>query len=232
MASRALTVEIVGDASSLSKAFGRVEKDATRTEGRLKKFGAGVAKGFAFAGAAAGATAIGGLKKAADAAIEAEKTQARLEAQLRASGISFAKHKTEIDRVIESHSKLSGLDDEDLTDAFTNIVRVTGDVDKSLRLTGLAADIARAKHIDVAKAGDVAGTRASSAGTASRSRRARPRSRRWRPFSASSPGRLRRTGRPRLVRWTARVSRRRTSARSSGPSSRRSSRRARRRSSG
>ena len=119
-------------------------------------------KGFAGAAAVAGGAAgIGlltvGLTSSVRAAIEAEKTQARLEAQLKASGVSYEKHADEIERVIQKHSRLAGLDDEDLTDAFTNIVRVTGDVDKSLRLTGLAADFARAKHIDVAKAGEIVG---------------------------------------------------------------------------
>jgi phage-related protein len=98
-----------------------------------------------------------GLKKSADAAIEAEKAQATMTAQLRASNISYRDHAKQIDSVIQSHSKLSGFDDEDLQRSFTNIVRVTGDVDKSLRLTGLAADFARAKHMDVAKAGELVG---------------------------------------------------------------------------
>jgi hypothetical protein len=58
-----------------------------------------------------------------DAAMDAQKSQARLEAQLKASGISFRAHAKEIDAVIQKHSQLAGLDDEDLQDAFTNIVR-------------------------------------------------------------------------------------------------------------
>jgi hypothetical protein len=73
------------------------------------------------------------------------------------AGISYKAHAKEIDNVIQKTSQLSGLDDEDLQDAFTNIVRVTGDVNKSLKLTGLAADFARAKHIEVAKAGEIVG---------------------------------------------------------------------------
>lgn len=88
---------------------------------------------------------------------EAEKSQARLTAQLKASNISYRAHAAEIERVIQKTSLLAGLDDEQLQDAFTNIVRVTGNVNKSLRLTGLAADFARGKQIDVAKAGEIVG---------------------------------------------------------------------------
>jgi hypothetical protein len=77
--------------------------------------------------------------------------------QLKASGIAYKAHAKQIDNVIQKTSRLSGLDDEDLQDSFTNIVRVTGDVNKSLKLTGLAADFARAKHMDVAKAGEIVG---------------------------------------------------------------------------
>jgi hypothetical protein len=76
--------------------------------------------------------AVVGLKKSADAAIEAERSQAKLVTQLKASGISYRDHAKEIDRVIQATSRLSGIDDEDLQDSFTNIVRVTGDVNKSL----------------------------------------------------------------------------------------------------
>lgn len=128
--------------------LGRLAASGEKSFDRLKK-------GAVVAGAALTGGLVLGLKASADAAIEAEKVQARLEAQLKASNISFEAHAKTIENVIAKHSQLSGLDDEDLTDAFTNIVRVTGDVDKSLRLTGLAADFARAKHMDVAKAGEV-----------------------------------------------------------------------------
>jgi hypothetical protein len=84
-----------------------------------------------------------------------QASQTRLQAQLRASGISYAAHKDHIDAVIQSTSKLTALDDEDLQDAFTAIVRVTGDVNKSLRDVALASDLARAKHMDVTAAANL-----------------------------------------------------------------------------
>ncbi len=150
---RNLEVVISGDTRQLDRAFGRAEQSAGKLQGRLGQVG----RGMAVAGtAAAGALALG-LTKATQAAIEAEKSQARMQTQLKASGINYRNHAKEIDNVIQRTAKLAAVDDEDLQDAFTNIVRSTGNVQKSLRLTGLAADLAAAKHIDVAKAGEIVG---------------------------------------------------------------------------
>jgi hypothetical protein len=78
-----------------------------------------------------------------------------LQAQLKAIGISYKAHAKQIDEVIQKHSRLAGLDDEDLQDAFTNLVRSTGKVNSRAEGHGLVADLARAKHIDVAKAGEL-----------------------------------------------------------------------------
>jgi hypothetical protein len=157
VATRALQVNITGDASSFNRAIRGIDDDVKRSEGRLKGFGKAGAAALGGLGLAAGVGAAVGLKKVADASIEAEKSQARMVTQLRAAGVSFKSHGDEIDRVIQKHSRLAGLDDEELQDAFTNIVRSTGSVDKGLRNVGLAADIARAKQMDVAKAGELVG---------------------------------------------------------------------------
>jgi hypothetical protein len=157
MATRALQVVITGDKTQFDRTMRGIDTTVDHSEKRMKRFagvGSAAMKGIGLAAAAGAAV---GLKQAASAAIEAEKSQARMVTQLKASGTSFSKHREEIEKVIGAHSRLSGLDDEDLQDSFTNIVRITGDVDKSLRLTGLAADFARAKHIDVAKAGEIVG---------------------------------------------------------------------------
>lgn len=135
--------------------FTKFDRDIDRhTRGTHSKFAAiGKAAAIGF-GAGIGGAALA-VKGFANAAIEAQKSQARMQTQLKASGISYKAHAKQIDDVIQRVSKLSGLDDEDLQDSFTNIVRVTGDVNKSLKLTGLAADFARAKHMDVAKAGEI-----------------------------------------------------------------------------
>ena len=128
----------------------RLGKSGSKSLGHLKT--AALGAGVALAGGL-----VVGTKEAAEAAIESEKANARLRAQLQALGISYGAHEKQIKRVIDAHSQLSGFDDEDLGDSFTNIVRVVGDVDRALRLNTIAMDFARAKHIEVAKAGEIVG---------------------------------------------------------------------------
>jgi SLT domain-containing protein len=98
-----------------------------------------------------------GIESITSAYADSQVSQQKMATQLKALNISYQEHAKQIDEVIQRTSKLAGLDDEDLQDAFTNIVRATGKVSESLKLTGLAADLARAKHIDVAKAGQLLG---------------------------------------------------------------------------
>lgn len=145
---RRLEVEIIGDPRSLQKAFGQATRSSTSFGSRLKTLGktAGLV-------AAGGVAALGvGLKKSMDAAREAEVSQKRLQAQLKALGISYRQHGDVIDDTLKKQSMLSAFDDEELADSFTQLVRATGDVNKALEQNALAADIARAKGIGVEQA--------------------------------------------------------------------------------
>lgn len=107
--------------------------------------------GLAAAGVAAGGLSLFalGIGKSIAAAREAEVVQAKMRAQLRALGIDYSKHAKAIDETITKERELSGFTNEELTGSFTNLVRATGDVSKALKLNALAADIARAKHVDL-----------------------------------------------------------------------------------
>jgi hypothetical protein len=157
MATRSLNVVIAGDAKPLGIASKQAEGHIKGVESAGKHMGEVLALGFAAAGAAATGALVLGLKKSVDAAEEAQVSQAKLKAQLQASGISYRAHAKEIDAVIQKHSRLAGVDDEDLQDAFTGLVRSTGSVSKSMHDMGLVTDIARGKHIDVTKAADLLG---------------------------------------------------------------------------
>jgi hypothetical protein len=104
-----------------------------------------------------GAGIVGGLEAVAHASIDAGKAQAALDAQLKAVGISYKDHREEIDKVLTKTSQLTGFMDKDLEGALGNIVRSTGNLGQSFKLIGLAADIARTKHIGVADAGQLIG---------------------------------------------------------------------------
>lgn len=163
MARTVLEVVVAGDSKSLersmsrsSKSVDRFGKDADRSLKKASKGFSGIGKAASLAGGAlAGAGLAATIKGVTNAAIESEKSTVKMRAQLTASGLSYKKYAGEIDRVIQKQSRLAAVDDEDLQDAFTNIVRTTGDVSKSLNLVGLASDVARAKNLDLAKAGDL-----------------------------------------------------------------------------
>src|SRR4051794_24844034 len=106
--SRELRVVISGDAKGLDRAFAQVDRSASGTEKRMHTFGTRVAGAFSLIGTAAAGAAVIGLKKSVDAAIEAQKSQAKLEAQLKALNISYRAHAKEIDNVIQKTSRLSG----------------------------------------------------------------------------------------------------------------------------
>src|SRR4051794_30232231 len=110
---RGLKVVISGDAKGLERAFAQVSRNADSVESRMTSFSRKVGASLQFAGAAAAGALVVGLKKSVDAAIDAQKSQARLEAQMKASGISYRAHAKEIDNVIQKTSALAGLDDED-----------------------------------------------------------------------------------------------------------------------
>jgi phage-related protein len=150
MASRRLEVEIIGDSRSLEKAFGR-SSDAGSKFG--KSFGT-IAKAAGVATIAAAGVAVV-TKKVADAAIEAERVQAQLETQMRASGQSMDTYGAAIDQTITKLSTMSGLDDEDLTSGFTKLVRASGDAGEAMKQMTLVADLARARNIEVSKAADI-----------------------------------------------------------------------------
>jgi hypothetical protein len=151
-----VAVSITADNSSLKKGIRNAEGDL----GHLQRVSAGATRGMSTAfkaagGVIAGAAVADQIRQTIVAAQESEVSSKKLQAQLRALGISYRAHAKEIDNVIQKTSQLSGLDDEDLQDSFTAIVRATGNVKEGLRGTAIAADLARAKHMDVAKAGDL-----------------------------------------------------------------------------
>ncbi len=156
MASTArLQVEVVGDTRSVEAAMARASR-ATSRFGRsaIGQTGAmqALRRNFALVAAAAGGLAIVGLKRVTDAAAESEASSARLGAQLQTLGKNTVGVRNNIESTVQSISRLSGFDDEDLQDAFTGLVRTTGDVAKAQGQLGLVADIARGRQISLSSA--------------------------------------------------------------------------------
>lgn len=148
-ADREVKVNIVGNSRGLSRAFRQAERDSNSFGRRMSRgLGRGVgvvAAGFAGATVAAGAFAAYGLVKSAKAAADAEASNARLAQQLKLVGDTSAKSRAKIDKTVESLSLLSGFDDEDIQDGFTNILRSTGDVQTAMQAAAVATDLAASK---------------------------------------------------------------------------------------
>lgn len=130
---RKIEVQIIGDASSLSRAFHKAERDARGFGSKIGSAFAGVAKGAAVA---AGAAAAGGLFAVIHEGIkeikELQQVQAQTSAAIKSTGAVAGVSAKHIHEYAQSLSNLSGIDDEviqsgeNLLLAFTNIRNVAG----------------------------------------------------------------------------------------------------------
>jgi hypothetical protein len=138
-------------ASGLGGDVSKASRGALAGSGAFRGLGRSIA--FASGGFLAFASAGQFLRTSIDAAKEAAVTQAQLAAQFRRpAGRSLGPYQKEIDRTSERLSALSGFQNDELKAGFVAIFRTTGSVSKSLRDLGTAADLARARHIPLAKA--------------------------------------------------------------------------------
>ena len=119
-----------------------------QAEKAFKKFGkTGVLVGAAFA---ASATAIvAGLGKAVQAAAEDQKSQALLEAQLKATFGEQNLLTASIERYIATAQLATGVSDTDLRSAYASLTRATGSVTESQKLLNLALDISAGSGKDL-----------------------------------------------------------------------------------
>jgi phage-related protein len=156
VASRELQVRIVGDPKSLSRALGKSGRDVDKFGSRVKGKGSvallGLGKGALIAGGVITAVLGVALTKVTQAAMESEKSQALLNAQLTALGKNTPEIRSQIDGVVSSLSNLSGFDDEGLQDAFRTLARNTGDVQGSMKNLAIVTDVARGANISLEQA--------------------------------------------------------------------------------
>jgi hypothetical protein len=138
---------------SAERDIGRATRGALAGSGVFRGFGRSLA--FASGGFLAFATAGQFVRTSIDAAKDAAVTQRQLAAQLAATGQSFGVYRDEIEKTDSRLSALSGFTKDDLDKSLTTIVRSTGNVSKALRDNALAANIARARHIDLAAASTI-----------------------------------------------------------------------------
>jgi hypothetical protein len=140
-----------------SKAVQTGERDLGKfTRGALAGSGAASSLGRSLAFASTGFIALAAgstiIKSSVSAAIDLAKTQRQVEAQLQTSGKSWTQYGTQIDAVLLKESHLSGFTRQELLQGFGYLVRVNGNVSESLKLTAVAADVARGRNISLSAA--------------------------------------------------------------------------------
>lgn len=160
---RKLIVEIIGDTRNLQRSFGQASASATKfdrsithaTRGVIAGSGAISHLGRSLAFASGGFIAFAGvtdfLRQSVDAARAAGVAQRQLATQMHAVGESFRDNKAIVQDAQLSLEKF-GFTSEDSAKALTVLERGTGSITRSLRLQGVAANLARAKNLDLAAA--------------------------------------------------------------------------------
>lgn len=151
VAAQTVEVLITGNAERLKAAFAESSEAASASSATMgeKMAGIGKAATVAFAGAAVAVAAFS-LKMADDF----EQSHARLTQAIKNSGASWKSEEDAISRV-DSKMEHLGFTNADTENALSRLVTATGNVKQSTELMGLAADIARARHMDLASATDV-----------------------------------------------------------------------------
>ncbi len=144
-----------GSASKAERELGRTTRGALAGSGVFSSLGRSLA--FASGGFLAVASVFGVLRRSVDVAREAAVTQRQLATQFRASHRDLSLYRGEIDKTTLRLSALSGFTKDELDRTFTILFRSTGKVAESLRLTSLAANVARGRNMDLAAASILVG---------------------------------------------------------------------------
>jgi hypothetical protein len=95
---------------------------------------------------------ITGLKQAVDAAQKLQVAQGQLSVSLKDSGLSWGQYGRQINAALEEQVKTTAFTRDELTTVLATNIRTFGNVDQALRANAVAADVARAKNIDLATA--------------------------------------------------------------------------------
>jgi hypothetical protein len=154
VAAGAVVLKFLGDTQSLEASFKKVQAGASNVESSAKKTSTGFQKlGTAAKVASVAILGTGAalIKGFVTQALQGQQAQARLETALRNTHLATTKNKAAIEAYTSSQVK-RGFSDDAVTDALSREVIRTHSVTDALKLNNLAADIARAKNVDLATA--------------------------------------------------------------------------------
>lgn len=146
---RTLKLSILADVDNLKRGLDSADKDVKGFGGSLDSWSSKAGAAFAAAGVAAaayaGKLALDGVKSA----IEDEAAQVRLANALKNVTGATDKQIASAESWILKTSLATGVADDQLRPALERLTRSTKNVEEAQKLTNLALDIAKAKHIDV-----------------------------------------------------------------------------------
>lgn len=158
MANPQLIIEVAGDSRKLDRTLKQTETKTKRWARQMEGISAASGLGGGLFGLGKGGALVAGagggllaLKSLLSAAAESQQVLGQTKVALEDTGLSWAKYGDQIEIAVAKQSKL-GFDDEALLRTFSTFERRTGDVTRSLKLNALAADVARARYIDLESA--------------------------------------------------------------------------------
>jgi hypothetical protein len=162
MASETLKLIITGDASGAVKELKKVDAQADKALTGTKKNTDGLSKalssintGTLVAGfAALGTAAVAFGADAVQAAADDQAAHATLRQSVENTGAAYDEYGSQIESVEKKLINLGFADDETAA-SLTRLTGATGDVGEAVDQMGLAADIARGRHISLAQATDI-----------------------------------------------------------------------------
>ena len=181
-----LGVKFIADASAYERALRESEVATKRWARNVQQISAasgvgGGLLGFGKGGAllaGAGASALA-LKTVVNAASDAQVILGQTSVAVKDAGLSWDTYSKQVDAAATRISKSSAFDDEAVLQSFQVFVRGQKDVQKSIELSALAADVARGRYTDLESATTLVNKAAMGqvvlcAGPGSRSTRTRP----------------------------------------------------------
>lgn len=121
---------------------------------RIKEHTSGIGKTLsaAFGGLLVAGGVAGVLRGIVDEGKQAAAAQALLANTLHNVGLSYAQYRGQIEEALAAQSKQTAFTNDELTTSFTDLLRVTHNVNDAMRLNSLAADIARQRNMSLQQA--------------------------------------------------------------------------------
>jgi hypothetical protein len=157
MGTRKLVVEVIGDSKSLERSFSRsssaARKFGTETSSSVGKAEAAFSRLQKIAaGSLIGGVALAGLREVIAAAKESQVVLGQTSVAVDDAGIAWEQYAARVQASADAISKASAFDDEEVLKSFAVFVRAQKNVQQSLNLSALAADVARGRFTDLESA--------------------------------------------------------------------------------